>query len=180
MGLSTFAGFDDSSTDLECDFKDVKDLALFVNMAASAYKDESIAEQIPFVSKSQLIKDLKTETEVHVCLLEDGSVAFVFRGTECLDWKDWQSLVKDDTTDLMKDMVPIKLYDASHDIVYEAVASIQAHEGFQLAFQDVTKTSSPEENIRLVAEGLGASTTNVKRVICIGHSLGGAEATLCA
>ncbi|MCO5553997.1 hypothetical protein L7F22_007523 [Adiantum nelumboides] len=133
-------GFDDSSTDPECDFKYVKDLALFVNMAALAYKDESIAEQIPFVSKRQLIKDLKIETEVHVCLLEDGSVAFVFR----------------------------------------AVASIQAHEGFQLAFQDVTKTSSPKENIRLVAEGLGASTTNVERVICIGHSLGSALATLCA
>ncbi|MCO5553998.1 hypothetical protein L7F22_007524 [Adiantum nelumboides] len=71
--------FDDSSTDPECDFKYVKDLALFVNMAALAYKDESIAEQIPFVSKSQLIKDLKIETEVHICLLEDGSVAFVFR-----------------------------------------------------------------------------------------------------
>ncbi|MCO5553999.1 hypothetical protein L7F22_007525 [Adiantum nelumboides] len=122
MLAMTFAGFDDSSTDPECDFKDVKDLALCVNMATSAYKDESIAEQKPVDQGPKKSK----------CFVSFKTQAYQNHNRD---------RVKDVTTYLTKDMVPIKLYDASHDIVYEAVAYIRAHEGFQLAFQDVTKTS---------------------------------------
>ncbi|KAH7434582.1 hypothetical protein KP509_06G024300 [Ceratopteris richardii] len=82
---------------------------------------------------------------------------------------------------MLKRLVPVIHYNGSDDQVYDGRESdIKAHKGFLLAFQDVTRTCKPDENIKLVAEGLGAPEEKVRRVICIGHSLGGALATLCA
>ncbi|MCO5585625.1 hypothetical protein L7F22_039560 [Adiantum nelumboides] len=150
-----------------------------------------MAEKFFYVRKSQLVKDLAnptilnkgknitTDTEVHVCWLEDGSLAFAFRGTE-FQYQDRRSFFGDLMTDVLVSQIPVEHHDASDNIAFRAAPSIKAHRGFQYAFRDVTRTPRPNENIRLVAEGLGARAPCVRRVICIGHSLGGALATLCA
>ncbi|KAI5072541.1 hypothetical protein GOP47_0012647 [Adiantum capillus-veneris] len=172
--------------------KEVFGIKDFVEMAGAAYSDLSMAAYFPsIVRKSQLIKNMKersamykksnigTDTGVHVCLLKDGSLAFTFRGTE-LSWPDWSSFIADAATDVMVEQIPMELYNASHTPMYHSPPHVKAHKGFQLAFRDVTKTSRPNENLQRVAEGLGAHTPSVRRVICIGHGLGGALATLCA
>ncbi|MCO5571260.1 hypothetical protein L7F22_024997 [Adiantum nelumboides] len=177
--------------DSEGHHKELADIRPFLNMAMAAYDDKSMAEKFSYVRKSQLVKDLAnptilnkdksitTDTEVHVCLLEDGSLAFAFRGTE-FQFQDLRSLFGDLMTDMMKAQIPVEHHDASENIAFRAAPSIKAHQGFQFAFRDVTRTPRRNENIRLVAEGLGARAPYVRRVICIGHSLGGALATLCA
>ncbi|KAH7434332.1 hypothetical protein KP509_06G012200 [Ceratopteris richardii] len=158
----------------------VSEIHPLLKLAMEAYSDNSLAgnPKFPFVRKSRLVTDVKqpselflglrTDTQVHVCLLEDGSLAFVFRGTETLRLR---SILHDMATDALK----------IQDIVYDGSREqIKVHKGFLLALHDVTKTSRKDENIRLVADGLGVHADNVRRVICIGHSLGGALATLCA
>ncbi|MCO5550894.1 hypothetical protein L7F22_004388 [Adiantum nelumboides] len=181
----------EAGIDSEGHHKEVADIQPFLNMAMAAYDDTSMAEKFSYVRSSQLVKDLAdptilnrdknitTDTEVHVCVLEDGSLAFAFRGTE-FQFEDLRSLFGDLMTDMMKTQIPVVHHDASEDVAFRAAPSIKAHQGFQLAFRDVTRTSRSHENIRLVAEGLGASAPCLRRVICIGHSLGGALATLCA
>ncbi|KAH7434331.1 hypothetical protein KP509_06G011900 [Ceratopteris richardii] len=168
----------------------VSEIHPLLKLAMEAYSDNSLAgnPKFPFVRKSRLVTDVKqqsefflglrTDTQVHVCLLEDGSLAFVFRGTETLRLR---SILHDMATDALKIQVPLIHYNGSEDIVYDGSREqIKVHKGFLLALHDVTKTSRKDENIRLVADGLGAHADNVRRVICIGHSLGGALATLCA
>jgi hypothetical protein len=57
---------------------------------------------------------------------------------------------------------------------------LQVHEGFQAAFDSVTNASIPSSNILLAWEQLsGVPAAEVTSVICGGHSLGAALATLC-
>ncbi|MCO5554000.1 hypothetical protein L7F22_007526 [Adiantum nelumboides] len=203
-------GFDDSSTDPECDFKDVKGLALCVNMATSAYKDESIADdddddddalelEEAHDADGNLVngksKQSRSEKKSRIAMQNLGmkSVTGVTRVTIKRNKNILFVISKPDVfKSLASDTYIIfgeaKIEYLSSQLQTQAAEQFKApahapgvstNEGFQLAFQDVTKTSSPKENIRLVAEGLGASTPNVKRVICIGHSLGGALARLC-
>ncbi|CAL8467272.1 g6809 [Coccomyxa elongata] len=54
------------------------------------------------------------------------------------------------------------------------------HEGFLAAFQTVTNSSTPSQNILGTWEALsGIAPVDVEEVLCIGHSLGAALATLC-
>ncbi|KAI5055750.1 hypothetical protein GOP47_0029271 [Adiantum capillus-veneris] len=140
--------------DIEGPHKKLADIEPFLKMAMYAYKDRDMDKKFPFVTNSKLVKDVKhptllfperditTDTEVHVCVLEDGSLAFAFRGTECR-LQDLQSLLGDVMTDLLKAQVPVELYNGCDDVAYRGAPSIRAHQGFQIAFRDVTKTARP-------------------------------------
>ncbi|MCO5571243.1 hypothetical protein L7F22_024979 [Adiantum nelumboides] len=140
----------DSDSEVEIEGIDSKghhmklaDIQPFLNMAMAAYDDKSMDQKFPYVRKSQLVKDLAnptilnkdknitTDTEVHVCLLEDGSLAFAFRGTE-FQFQDLRSLFGDLMTDLLVAQIPVEHYDASEKIAFRAAPSIKAHKASSL------------------------------------------------
>lgn len=135
--------------DKEGHHKHLAKIQPYLNLAIGAYKDDPMHKQFPFVKRSWLIRNLEnpaklrigpltTDTEVHVCVLDNGTLVFAFRGTER---KDWKSLLSDVLTDLRQSQVPLEHYNASKNVAYRAPSSVKVHEGFMLAFQDVTRTA---------------------------------------
>ncbi|KAI5066549.1 hypothetical protein GOP47_0019173 [Adiantum capillus-veneris] len=189
--LGAVGQYAEGSDDIGEDAAEVlEEILPFIEMAAAAYKSTSMKEDFQMVERSQLIHNVidtshlfggvmgRTDTEVHVSILDDESVVMAFRGTEPTEWSTGFA---DVLTDLAEGQEPVKLYDgASHKPVYTSPASIRAHRGFQLALKDVTDSSIPSQNLRLVLQNLGMQAHDVRSVVCVGHSLGGALATLCA
>ncbi|MCO5602323.1 hypothetical protein L7F22_056453 [Adiantum nelumboides] len=169
----------------------LEEIQPYLEMAASAYKSSSMADEFPeLVERSQLIHNVidtshlfggvmgQTDTEVHVSILHDESVVMAFRGTEPTEW---DTGFADVLTDLAQGQEPLKLYDGSSSKpVYTSPSTIRVHRGFQMALKDVTDTNIPSQNLRLVLQSLGMQAHDVHSVVCVGHSLGGALATLCA
>jgi len=186
------------ASDEECEDEDVdgsealSDALPYMAMAVAAYKSTSMVESMQdeyegFVARSQVIQNVidpthlfgvgKTDTEVHVSILEDESVVLAFRGTEPTEWSNGFA---DVLTDLAQGQEPVKLCNGSSQPVYSSSNLIRAHRGFQLGLKDVTDNSNRKQNLLLVLEGLGMAAEDVRRVVCVGHSLGGALATLAA
>jgi len=106
----------------------------------------------PNVKKFQFIFDYKTDAEMYIVHLEDGTLILSFRGTEH---------VKDVIYNLKFAKVRI------NEINHNKWSFVRVHRGFKkqyLTLYDKFKKELLEAN----------------SVICIGHSLGGALATLCA
>lgn len=165
----------------------------YMAMAVAAYKSSSMVHSMSeeyqgLVERSRVIQNVidasylyggvgTTDTEVHVSILEDESVVLAFRGTEPTEWRTGFA---DVLTDLAQGQQPVRLYDGSTQPVYTSSRLVRAHRGFQLGLKDVTDNSNPRQNLRLVLRELGMEAEDVKSVVCVGHSLGGALATLCA
>ncbi|KAI5082439.1 hypothetical protein GOP47_0002182 [Adiantum capillus-veneris] len=177
-----------------------------MEMAKASYSDESMENKFSgFVERSRLISEVdkrsrfwggvaSTDTEAHVCQEKDGTAVFVFRGTERPACDDMKSFLRDTATDGCMVLRPVKLYDGSRMAqppAYDGArwerpawvsrTEIQAHQGFQLALRDVTATSLRKENLQTVFEDMtGIKARQVQKVVCVGHSLGGGIATMCA
>ncbi|KAI5082261.1 hypothetical protein GOP47_0002004 [Adiantum capillus-veneris] len=112
-------------------------------MAEAAYKSSSMKDQFEMVERSQLIHNVidtthlfggvmgRTDTEVHVSILDDESVVMAFRGMEPTEWSTGFA---DVLTDLAEGQEPVKLYDGASDkAIHTSPTAIRAHRGFQLA-----------------------------------------------
>ncbi|DBA97134.1 TPA: hypothetical protein ACH3X1_014902 [Trebouxia sp. C0004] len=131
-------------------------------VAGAAYRNEDTFKLQTGITKTRLIND-KThhDTKVHVGWLEGGTAVFAFRGTASKQ-------------DGLQD---VKIFSRNIDYLQELYPGVKAHMGFMQQFAAVCNPEKPETNMAAVLKELsGGQTPN--RVICTGHSLGGALATL--
>ncbi|KAL3130729.1 hypothetical protein ABBQ38_000076 [Trebouxia sp. C0009 RCD-2024] len=133
-----------------------------VVIAAAAYRTEAEFKERTGIQKSKLIvDDTHTNTHVHVGWLEGGTAILAFRGTQTAQ-------------DGLQD---VKIVRQSIDHLQGMFPGTQAHSGFLQQFAGVCRADEPEKNMATVLEQLSNGQTPT-RVLCCGHSLGGALATL--
>ena len=99
--------------------------------------------------------------QVHVGWLEGGTAVFAFRGTASRQ-------------DGLQD---VKIFSRNIDYLQELYPGVKAHLGFLQQFAAVCHPDRSETNMAAVLKELSGGKTPT-RVICTGHSLGGALATL--
>ncbi|CAK0771966.1 hypothetical protein CVIRNUC_003915 [Coccomyxa viridis] len=135
-----------------------------VVLAGAAYQDEAGYARMTGLprEKTRLLDDKgKTDTQVHVSWIESGTAVFSFRGTES-------------TQDGLQDL---KLIRRNIDFLARSCPGAKAHTGFLQQFAAVIDDEKPHLHLgKALAELSGGRQPN--RVICTGHSLGGALATL--
>ncbi|KAA6428011.1 MAG: alpha beta-hydrolase [Trebouxia sp. A1-2] len=131
-------------------------------VAGAAYRNEDTFKLQTGIPKTRLIKDkVHHDTKVHVGWLEGGTAVFAFRGTASRQ-------------DGLQD---VKIFSRNIDYLQELYPGVKAHMGFMQQFAAVCNPEKPETNMAAVLKELsGGQIPN--RVICTGHSLGGALATL--
>ncbi|DBA97135.1 hypothetical protein WJX77_011944 [Trebouxia sp. C0004] len=131
-------------------------------LAAAAYRNHDTFKRQTGITKSRLIYDREHhDTKVHVGWLEGGTAVFAFRGTASKQ-------------DGLQD---VKIFSRNIDYLQELYPGVKAHLGFMQQFAAVCHPDRSETNMAAVLKELsGGQTPN--RVICTGHSLGGALATL--
>lgn len=131
-------------------------------LAAAAYRNHETFKRQTGITKSRLIYDREHhDTKVHVGWLEGGTAVFAFRGTASKQ-------------DGLQD---VKIFSRNIDYLQELYPGVKAHLGFMQQFAAVCHPDRSETNMAAVLKELsGGQTPN--RVICTGHSLGGALATL--
>ena len=98
---------------------------------------------------------------MHVGWLEGGTAVFAFRGTASAQ-------------DGLQD---VKIFSRNIDYLQELYPGVKAHLGFLQQFAAVCHPDRSETNMAAVLKELSGGQTPT-RVICTGHSLGGALATL--
>ena len=99
--------------------------------------------------------------QVHVAWLEDGTAVLAFRGT---------ATVQDGLAD-------IKLMRLDVHFLRELFPGSRAHLGFLQQFAGVCKPHQAESDLAAAVRELSGGRTPT-RVLCCGHSLGGALATI--
>ncbi|DBA70391.1 TPA: hypothetical protein ACH3X2_011807 [Trebouxia sp. C0005] len=131
-------------------------------LAAAAYRNHDTFKCQTGITKSRLIYDKEHhDTKVHVGWLEGGTAVFAFRGTASRQ-------------DGLQD---VKIFSRNIDYLQELYPGVKAHLGFMQQFAAVCHPDRSETNMAAVLKELsGGQIPN--RVICTGHSLGGALATL--
>ncbi|DBB08738.1 TPA: hypothetical protein ACH3X3_008171 [Trebouxia sp. C0006] len=133
-----------------------------VVVAAAAYRTEAEFSERTGIQQNKLIIDeLHTNTHVHVGWLEGGTAILAFRGTQTAQ-------------DGLQD---VKIVRQSIDHLQKMFPGTQAHSGFLQQFAGVCRPDVPEKNMSSVIEQLSGGRIPT-RVLCCGHSLGGALATL--
>ncbi|KAL0041862.1 hypothetical protein WJX79_007144 [Trebouxia sp. C0005] len=133
-----------------------------VVVAAAAYRTEAEFSERTGIQQNKLIIDeLHTNTHVHVGWLEGGTAILAFRGTQTAQ-------------DGLQD---VKIVRQSIDHLQKMFPGTQAHSGFLQQFAGVCRPDVPEKNMSSVIEQLSGGRVPT-RVLCCGHSLGGALATL--
>ncbi|DBA83613.1 hypothetical protein WJX77_012231 [Trebouxia sp. C0004] len=133
-----------------------------VVVAAAAYRTEAEFSERTGIKQNKLIIDeLHTNTHVHVGWLEGGTAILAFRGTQTAQ-------------DGLQD---VKIVRQSIDHLQKMFPGTQAHSGFLQQFAGVCRPDVPEKNMSSVIEQLSGGRFPT-RVLCCGHSLGGALATL--
>eukprot|EP00884_Botryococcus_braunii_P010106 jgi/Botrbrau1/19097/Bobra.0077s0011.1 len=133
-----------------------------VVVAGAAYRDSDAFARITGISNTQMIDDKgKTDVQVHVGWLENGTAVFAFRGTESAQ-------------DGLQDA---KFFRRGIDYMEKAYPGVKAHLGFLQQFSAVVNPDIEDLNIGAVLKKLSGGKIPT-RVLCTGHSLGGALATL--
>ncbi|KAK9818137.1 hypothetical protein WJX72_007701 [[Myrmecia] bisecta] len=131
-----------------------------VVVAGAAYADEKGYIKRTGILNSRLLES-KVDTQVHVGWLEGGTAVFAFRGTQSAQ-------------DGLQDA---KFIRKNINYLQELYPGTKAHTGFLQQFASVVDPDDPEHNIAAVLKTLSGGR-EPNRVLCTGHSLGGALATL--
>ncbi|KAK9813912.1 hypothetical protein WJX73_004505 [Symbiochloris irregularis] len=131
-------------------------------LAAAAYKDEARYRKVTGIKKTRLVIDRNARnTHVHVSWLDDGTAVFAFRGTATMQ-------------DSLADVKVLRL---DVHFLKELFPGARAHSGFLQQFVGVCQPHKPHHDLAAVLMQLSGGKAPT-RVICTGHSLGGALATL--
>ncbi|KAK9818390.1 hypothetical protein WJX72_011847 [[Myrmecia] bisecta] len=131
-----------------------------VVVAGASYENEKGYVKRTGILKSRLIES-KVDTQVHVGWLEGDTAVLAFRGTQSAQ-------------DGLQDA---KFIRKNINYLQELYPGTKAHTGFLQQFASVVDPDDPEHNIAAVLKTLSGGR-EPNRVLCTGHSLGGALATL--
>ncbi|KAK9806405.1 hypothetical protein WJX73_002637 [Symbiochloris irregularis] len=131
-------------------------------LSAAAYESESEFRSVSGIPNARLVVDKdERNTHVHVGWLEDGTVIMAFRGT---------ATVQDGLAD-------VKILRLDVRFLTQHFPGSRAHLGFLQQFVGVCNPNKPGNDLGAVVMDLSGGRTPT-RVLCCGHSLGGALATL--
>ncbi|KAK9866652.1 hypothetical protein WJX84_004627 [Apatococcus fuscideae] len=137
-------------------------LSSAVVVAAAAYRDQSGFQQLTGIDSTHMVEDSGSwDTQVHVGWLESGTAVLAFRGTATMQ-------------DSLQDA---KFLRRNIDYLQELYPGTKAHTGFMQQFAAIVDEGRPEQHIGEVLKRLSGGRKPT-RILCTGHSLGGALATL--
>ncbi|KAK9842880.1 hypothetical protein WJX74_003838 [Apatococcus lobatus] len=137
-------------------------LSQAVVVAAAAYRDQSGFQQLTGIERTQMVEDSGSwDTQVHVGWLSSGTAVLAFRGTATMQ-------------DSLQDA---KFLRRNIDYLQELYPGTKAHTGFMQQFAAIVDNQRPEQHIGEVLKKLSGGRRPT-RILCTGHSLGGALATL--
>ncbi|KAK9813966.1 hypothetical protein WJX73_007164 [Symbiochloris irregularis] len=131
-------------------------------LAAAAYKDEATFRHLSGIEKCRLVVAQDgSNTHVHIAWMDDGTAIFAFRGTATMQ-------------DGLADVKALR-----RDVHYltELFPKARAHLGFMKQFVGVCRPKIAGSDLAAVLLELSGGREPTL-VICTGHSLGGALATL--
>ncbi|KAL4452502.1 hypothetical protein ABPG75_008164 [Micractinium tetrahymenae] len=139
-------------------------LRLPLRLSLAAYEDEAGFRRSTGIAQSAMVDDRLFDAQVHVAWLPAGTAGtavFAFRGTS-------------NRADMLAD---IKMLRRQVEFLPTQLPGAKCHLGFLQQALAITSATSPACNIGCVLASLsgGAAPT---RIICCGHSLGGAVASI--
>eukprot|EP00892_Ulva_mutabilis_P000708 jgi/Ulvmu1/10638/UM066_0018.1 len=132
-------------------------------LAWRAYEDEAAFRKLTGLEHAKLLTHEQLDTQVYVAWLEGGTAVFAFRGTES---------AQDAKADIDARSTPVEW-------MADDYPSVRGHMGFMNQFKSVCDPEVDDRHIGIVLDELSGGVTPT-RVLCCGHSLGGALATLAA